>query len=401
VSLLARVAARTGNALFRLRIEETIAFVLREMQTPIGAFAASYDADSEGEEGKFYVWTAQEIVGLLGSKNARSFAQIYDVSDAGNWEGHNILNRLNTLELRDEKAEYELAKSRDVLFAERKKRVPPGYDDKALADWNGLMIAGLAEAALLLNRQDWAAAARKAFAAVMSHHWQDNRLRHSWRDGRLRYEATAEGYAHLITAALALAAVTPGGDHQAHAVKLADTMVAKLWDERRSAFAFATEEAGLIIRNVQAHDDATPNANAVMIRNLTALHHLTGRADYLAKADAIQQAFAAEAVSNPFGYATLLHSFTVLADPVQIVMSGKAADPFTDERFRRLIAAVGSNAIIQWIDDPARLPEEHPARHKSAGNASRAYLCRGQVCAAPAENPAQVEEALTLLGLSA
>src|SRR5262249_52959615 len=160
----------------------------------------------------------------------------------------------------------------------------PGYDDKVLADWNGLMISSLAEAALLLDRPDWAEAARTAFAAIMDHHWHQNRLRHSWRDGRLRYEATAEGYAHLITAALALAAITPHGDHLAQAVTLADTMIEKLWDEARAAFAFATEEARLIIRNVQAHDDATPNANAAMLRNLAALYHLTGKAQYLAKA---------------------------------------------------------------------------------------------------------------------
>ncbi|MGE3876002.1 MAG: thioredoxin domain-containing protein [Parvibaculaceae bacterium] len=399
VSLMARVAARTGEPLFRVRIEETIAFVLREMQTPIGAFAASYDADSEGEEGKFYVWTASEIAELLGPGEASFFAETYDVSPEGNWESHTILNRLKTLSLRDEASESRLAKSRQILFAARRKRIPPGYDDKVLADWNGLMITGLAEAALLLARPDWAEAARTAFAAIMKHHWQEDRLRHSWRDGRLRYEATAEGYAHLTSAALALTAITPGGDHLAEAVKLADTMIAKLWDEDRGAFAFATKEAGLIIRNVQAHDDATPNANAVMMRNLAALHHLTGKADYLAKADSIHKRFAAEAASNPFGYATLLDSFTALADPVQIVMSGRSGDPFTDERFRRLIAQVGSNAIIQWIDDTARLPEHHPARHKSAGGAIRAYLCRGQVCAAPAETAAQADAALELLRL--
>jgi uncharacterized protein YyaL (SSP411 family) len=399
VSLLARVAARTGNALFRLRIEETIGFVRREMQTSIGAYAASYDADSEGEEGKFYVWRAQEIADILPDKEAELFARVYDVSERGNWEGHTILNRLKMLDLLDEARERRLAASREILFAHRRRRVPPGYDDKVLADWNGLMITGLAEAALLLSRPDWAEAARNAFDAIMSHHWQNGRLCHSWRDGRLRYEATAEGYAHLITAALGLVAITPGGDHLSQAVQLADTMIAKLWDNKRGAFAFATEEAGLIIRNVQAHDDATPNANAVMIRNLAALHHLTGKADYLAKADSIHQAFAAEARGNPFGYATLLHSFTVLVDPVQIVMSGKSGDPFADERFRRLIAAVGSNAVIQWVDDPARLPHDHPARQKSAGSASRVYLCRGQVCAAPAETIGQIDDALRLLQL--
>ncbi|MGE0150471.1 MAG: thioredoxin domain-containing protein, partial [Parvibaculaceae bacterium] len=383
VSLMARTAARTGDTLLRLRIEETIAFVLSEMRTPIGAFASSYDADSEGEEGKFYVWTAQEIAGLLDPADMTLFAQTYDVSPGGNWEGHNILNRLKSLAPGDAETERRLGQARQILLARRRKRIAPGYDDKVLADWNGLMITGLAEAALLLDRPDWAEAARAAFAAIMSRHWQGGRLRHSWRDGRLRHEATAEGYAHLITAALSLCAVTPGGDHLRQAVKLADTMIAKLWDEGRGAFAFATEEAGLIVRNAQAHDDATPNANAVMIRNLAALHHLTGKSGYLAKADIIHKTFAAEAASNPFGYATLLHSFTVLADPVQIVIAGKDANPFTDERFRRLISAVGANAIIQWIDDPLRLPADHPARGKAAGTASRVYLCRGQVCAAP------------------
>jgi uncharacterized protein YyaL (SSP411 family) len=400
VSLLARAAHRTGNALFRIRIEETIGFIEREMKTPIGAYAASYDADSEGEEGKFYVWTAREIAEILPDREAEFFAQIYDVTERGNWEGHAILNRLKMLDLLDDAREHRLAASREMLFAHRQRRVPPGYDDKVLADWNGLMIGALAEAALLLNRPDWAHAGRAAFDAIMSHHWQDGRLCHSWRNGRLRYEATAEGYAHLITAALALAAITPNGNHLAKAVELADVMIAKLWDENRSAFAFATEEAGLIIRNVQAHDDATPNANAVMIRNLASLYHLTGKADYLAKADAIHLAFASDAAANPFGYATLLHSFTVLADPVQIVMSDKSGDPFGDARFRRLIAAVGSNAIIQWIEDPSRLPDEHPARQKSAAGASRAYLCRGQVCAAPAETIDQVNDALELLALT-
>ncbi|MFZ5673380.1 MAG: thioredoxin domain-containing protein [Pseudomonadota bacterium] len=397
VSLLARVAARTGNVLFRIRIEETIAFVLREMTTSIGAFAASYDADSEGEEGKFYVWSADEIARIIPAADYPLFARTYDVSREGNWEGHNILNRLKSLELLDPSSEHSLTASRELLFAQRKNRIPPGYDDKVLADWNGLMISALAEAALLFARPDWARIAGDAFAAILRHHWRDDRLHHSWRDGRLRYDATAEGYAHLITAALALGAIAPGGDHLARAQQLCAALIAHHWDARRGAFAFASNEAGLIHRATQGHDDATPNANAVMLRNLAALHHLTGDPDYLDKAHAIHSAFAAEAISNPFGYASFIEAFTVLADPVQIVMSGKNADPFNDPRFRRLVSATGTSAIIQWIDDPETLPAAHPARHKSAGPESRAYLCRGQVCAAPAETIEQVEEAINLL----
>ncbi|QIG48202.1 thioredoxin domain-containing protein [Nordella sp. HKS 07] len=397
VSLLARVASRTGNDLFHHRIEETIGFVQREMTTPIGAFAASYDADSEGEEGKFYVWTAAEIAGLLSETDFPLFAKIYDVSPAGNWEGHTILNRLKSLPLLDEESERRLAASRQILFAARTKRIPPGYDDKVLADWNGLMISALADAALLLARPDWAKLAQDAFAAIIAHHWKEERLHHSWRAGRLRYDATAEGYAHMITAALALIAITPGGNHLVLAEKLCAAMIDHHWDAKRGAFAFASAEAGLIHRGIQGHDDATPNANAVMLRNLAALHHLTGDPAHLDKAHAIHRAFAAEAINNPFGYASFIDAFTVLADPVQIVMSGREGDPFGDPRFRRLIAATGTNAIIQWIADPESLPAAHPARHKSSGSQSRAYLCRGQVCAAPAETVEQVDEALALL----
>ncbi len=399
ISLLARTAARTDNALFRIRLEETIAFLRREMLTPLGAFAASYDADSEGEEGKFYVWSKPEIDEALPAGEARLFSQVYDVTEAGNWEGHNILNRLRMLDLLDDERERRLAGSREILFARRSQRVPPGYDDKVLADWNGLMIQALAEAALLLARPDWADFARSAFTAIMTTHWKDGCLHHSWRDNRLRYDATAEGYAHLITAALALAAVTPQGDHLASAQILTRAMIDQLWDESKGAFDFSTKQAGLIIRQAQGHDDATPNANAVMLRNLAALHHLTGNPDYLQKADAIHRSFAPEAVSNPFGYASLLDAFMTLADPIQIVMSGKTGDPFTDQRFRRLIAATGARAIIQWVSDPEILPADHPARQKSPGSRSRAYLCRGQVCAAPAETVAQADEALKLLNL--
>ena len=278
------------------------------------------------------------------------------------------------------------------------------------------MISGLADAALLLAKPDWADMARTAFAAIRSHHWQDGRLHHSWRNGRLRYDATAEGYAHLITAALALAAITPGGDHLSFARTLTQAMIARLWDEDKGAFAFATKEARLIIRNVQGHDDATPNANAVMLRNLARLHHLTGAADYLAsRPDFNGKDLAVTGGSQGGGLAiitagaeprvTLLAaSVPALCDHAGIahgrIMSGKGGDLFADDRFRRLIAATGPNAIIQWIEDPSALPADHPARQKSAGAASRAYLCRGQVCAAPAETVAEVDEALALLGLT-
>jgi uncharacterized protein len=156
----------------------------------------------------------------------------------------------------------------------------------------------------------------------------------------------------------------------------------------------------LIVRTVSGHDDATPNPNAVMIANLAKLHHLTGKPHYLELAQKIHRRFAADAASNPFGFATLLNAFTLLADPVQIVMAGEGGDPFTSPLFRHLIGKIGPDAIIQWIGDPESLPVSHPAHGKSAGPTLRAYVCRGNTCAAPAETPEQIDQALALLGLT-
>jgi uncharacterized protein YyaL (SSP411 family) len=401
VSLLTRVWLVTKSRLFHNRIDETIAFIVTEMQTPIGAFAASYDADSEGEEGKYYVWEPQEVATILPPGDLERFARIYELSATGNWEGKTILNRLGSLALLSDEDEARLATNRSALLARRRERIPPGFDDKVLADWNGLMIAALAEAAAVFARQDWAEAALAAFEGIMKTLWAGGRLHHSWRQGKVRHEATGEGYANLISAALAIAQIAPNADHLASAVELTETMIRLLWDDERSAFTFASPDASmLIVRTVSGHDDATPNSNAVMIANLVRLHHLTGNPRYLELAEKIHQRFATEALNNPFGFATLLNAFTMLAEPAQLVMTGEGGDPFTSPLFRHAIGQLGPDAIIQWTNDPSSLPASHPAHGKSAGASLRAYICRGNVCAMPAETPEQIDAALELLGIT-
>ena len=210
LELLALAWQRSGSALFAERARETVGWLKREMTTEEGAFCASLDADSEGEEGKFYVWSYEEVLNALGREDGEYFARHYDVTPAGNFEGHNILNRLAGM-ARSTEDENRLARLRDKLLAVRALRVRPGLDDKVLADWNGLMIAALTNAAVILDEPDWLHLARRAFDFIARQMTRDGRLGHSFRAGKLTLPGLASDHANMIRAALALHEATGEG----------------------------------------------------------------------------------------------------------------------------------------------------------------------------------------------
>ncbi len=220
LELLAIAHKRTGKPLYRQRAHETVEWLKREMTTPEGAFSASLDADSEGEEGKFYVWSYDEVVRTLGIEDGEFFAQHYDVTPAGNFEGHNILNRLKPLP-RSEQDETRLAALRAKLFAARSTRVRPGLDDKVLADWNGLMIAALANASLMFAEPSWCEIAKRAFDFIAQSMTRGDRLGHSWRAGQLKFPGLASDFAAMIRAALALYEASRGADLSRPSTRLA------------------------------------------------------------------------------------------------------------------------------------------------------------------------------------
>ena len=203
LELLALAHQRSANELFRIRARETVDWLAREMTTGEGAFCASLDADLEGEEGKFYVWSLAEVESVLGKDEAALFAAHYDVTSEGNFEGYNILNRLKHLP-RSIEVEKRLAPMRAELLAARAKRVRPGLDDKVLADWNGLMIAGLVHAGTTLDEPRFIGLAARAFAFIAARMTRGDRLGHSWREGRLLFPGLASDHAAMIAAALAL-----------------------------------------------------------------------------------------------------------------------------------------------------------------------------------------------------
>ncbi|MGI9505067.1 MAG: thioredoxin domain-containing protein, partial [Geminicoccaceae bacterium] len=217
LSLMADVYQQARDPLLAARAKETVGWLEREMMVE-GAFAAALDADSEGEEGKFYVWTESEIDEVLGD-DAQTLKKIFDVTPAGNWEGRNILNRSSQDGLLPEAEEAALRRLADKLLQVRKKRVPPGRDDKVLADWNGLMISALARASAVFEQPAWLGLAKAAFTFITDTMQRENRLAHSYRDGRTLDLGFVEDYSAMADAALALFQHTQDREYLEQAIR--------------------------------------------------------------------------------------------------------------------------------------------------------------------------------------
>ncbi|MBM3560631.1 MAG: thioredoxin domain-containing protein, partial [Alphaproteobacteria bacterium] len=321
----------TRRPLWAARVAETCDWVLRDLRTGDGAaqaFAATWDADSEGEEGRYYVWTAAEIDTLLG-RDAALFRAVYDVADGGNWEGHAILNRTARPDPLSAAEEAILARCRTALLARRATRVPPGRDDKVLADWNGLMIAALARAATIFDRPDWLAAAREAFDFVVrALAAGDGRLHHSWRAGRARDLATLDDYANLARGALVLHEASGEAAYLDRARAWMAVVERHYHDPLGGGFFFTADDAtDIIARARSAVDNAAPNGNGTLAEVLARLCFLTGERSYFAAAEATISAFSVDIARSPLGCASLLLAHDWLQHPLQVVVAGSAGDP--------------------------------------------------------------------------
>lgn len=391
LGLLAHAFAATGEEGFRRRIEETVTWLGREMIAEDGAFAASYDADSEGEEGRFYLWTPPEIEAVLGAE-ADIFAEAYDITPKGNFEGRSIPNRLGR-GFTSAAEEERFAPMRAALYEARAARPWPGRDDKMLADWNGLTIFGLSEAARILERPDYLAMARCAFDGIVRLLGDGDRLAHAARAGRRTFPGLSADYGAMIRAALSLHAATA----EAGLIEQAERWAAVLDVHHRlpnGAYALVADDAdALIVRLAGAIDEATPSGNALVADALVGLWLATGKDGYRAKVDALVAHFAGEIRANVFGHAGLLNALDsrLAADQVVIVAGDDG------EGARRLATIVEraprlgrSFAIVR-----EGVPEGHPAAGKTAieGRAT-AYVCRDGACSLPITEPDALAEAL-------
>ena len=387
LELLAIAYRRSGKTLYRRRAEETVAWLKREMTIGEGAFSASLDADSEGEEGKFYVWSYDELIRRLGIEDGEFFARHYDVTPAGNFEGHNILNRLKP-QPRSDADEARLDALREQLLAARGSRVRPGLDDKVLADWNGLMISALVNAGLLFDEPSWLALAGRAFDFIAGAMFQGDQLGHSWRESKLKFPGLASDFAAMIRAALALYEAT---GQRAYLDRALDWQRALDRDyanaETGTYYLTATDAEGLVIRPAATADEATPNHNAVAAQNLIRLAVLAGDSSWRDKADRLIAAIAPLVAENLYMHMALLNAIDLRLRGAQIVVTGEGprAQALLDAA-RRLPPL---DRIVFHARAAAALPAAHPAREKiAAAREPQAFVCVGETCSLPVSDPA-------------
>jgi len=385
LELLAFAHAHRPSDLYAARAAETVGWMTRDMTAEqvdgCAAFAASEDADSEGEEGKFYVWTDAEIDSLLGA-DAGSFKRAYDVTPGGNWEGHTILRRVTPEGSAEE--ETALARARSILLSARAQRVRPGRDDKVLADWNGLAIAALARAASVFERPEWLARAREAFGFVMTQMGApDGRVQHAWRLGRVTAAGLLDDQAAMARAALALHEATGEATYLGEAEQIIAATQAHFSDDHGGFYTTADDAADVpLARPRTAADNATPAGVGLLAEVLARLFHLTGDSAWCARTEALLRAF-----SDPeriAGMPGLLAGTDLLEEAATVVIAGDPTDPQAQGLTMAALRTPDPSVVVLRALQPDALPAGHPAFGKGpVGGTPAAYVCRRSVCGLP------------------
>ena len=379
----------TRNPLFSRVAEETAAWVTREMQSPEGGYYSSLDADSEHEEGKFYVWTLEEAKALLSADEYAMLAPYYGLDGPPNFEGtHWHLHVARTLGAVAEplgKSEDQCARlldsGREKLFAAREKRVRPGRDEKVLVSWNALMIAGMARAAVVFERGEWLASAKRALGFVHGTMWKNERLLATYKDGQAHLNAYLDDYAFLLAALIELMQAEFDRETLAFAEDLADVLLEQFEDKENGGFFFTSHDhERLIHRPKPGYDNATPSGNGMAAFALQRLHFLTGEPRYANAAERTLAQFHPAMSERPEGYATLLAALEEHLVPTRtVILRGPQAEL---PRWRSALAQrYLPHTVVIAVETGVRdLP---PVLAKPAGGKVNAWVCEGVTCLAP------------------
>ncbi|MGH7771600.1 MAG: thioredoxin domain-containing protein [Candidatus Binatia bacterium] len=389
-----QVFCLTQEPLFKRVVEETLGYLLREMLHPEGGFYSTQDADSEGEEGKFFIWSPEEIMRIVGEEASEILCRTYDVSDFGNFEGKNILHPILTLEQsaklfkRDLKEiQGMMAEAKTKLFQEREKRVKPFRDEKILISWNGLMLSGLAEASKISPDARYLQAAEKTVNFIFTKMFEGGLLLHTCKDGQAKLHGYLDDYAFLIVGLLDLYEASLERSTLEQALQLAETMIREFWDDIEGAFFYTGKShEQLISRTKPAFDGSIPSGNSIATQALLRLYHYTGREDYLKRAEKVLRLYYDAMEKQPFGFAHMLSALDFyLEKPKEIVLVGEKKDRATQDLLSKIHSLYLPNKTLQLVAPGESLKKTSPLLEgKTQLNGKpTVYVCHNFTCSQP------------------
>jgi uncharacterized protein YyaL (SSP411 family) len=382
----------TKEPAYKRIVEETINFIAREMTHAQGGFYSSLDADSEGEEGKFYVWTLDEIRDAL-KGDSEFFEAAYGITAKGNWENKTILQRAlddaslaSRFKLNPEAVPVKLAESHSKLLSVRASRIRPGTDDKILTAWNGLMLAAIAEAARILNNEDYQLLATRNAEFLLSELRVDGKLRRAWRNGKAGNEVFLEDYSALILGLLELYQTDFNNQWFVAAQELADEMIEKFSDPEGGFFDTPSDGEVLLIRPKDIQDNATPSGNALACEGLIKLTAFTNETKYLDLAEKSLTLVTDFALRYPLGFAKWLSAAeNAQGSMKQVAVLGDADDETFKSMIKLIRAEYRPGLVTAASSHPTK--ENAPALLQNRSlikNKSTAYVCEGFACKMPA-----------------
>ena len=394
-----------GDPLFRRIAGETLDYVAREMTSPDGGFYATQDADSEGEEGKFYVWTPAELSAVLGPAEADVVGRYFGVTEEGNFEGATVLSVpqaaavADQLGLSPEELWQRVEAARPKLLAAREQRVHPGRDDKIITAWNGMMLRAFAEGSRVLGRPDFAQLGERNADFILTQLRHDGRLLRTYKDGRARLNAYLEDYANLIDGLLALYQATFNRRWIEEAIALATVMVADFADEDgQSFYDTSRHHEQLVARPRDLQDGATPAGNSVAAEVLFKLAAMTGDEEYTRRPVRLLSGLAGAMSEQSIAFGRFLTALDFyLAVPKEVVVAGELSDPALQTLVDAVYRRYEPNVLLGYADpaDPS-LADLLPflADRVPRGGKAAAYLCERHACMPPVTEPAALTEQL-------
>ncbi len=393
----------TGDTGCRRVVEDTLDYVLREMRHPGGGFFSATDADSEGEEGKFFVWTPDEVASVVPAEDVDLVCRWWDVTPEGNFEHRNIPHLTVTMDQiakmfgrSEADVERAIAAARERLYAARSRRVPPERDEKILTSWNSLMIGTLAESGRVLGNAGYVAAAAAAAEFIWTQVRDGDRLLHGWAAGSAKQDAFLDDHAFFAAACLDLYEATGDLRHFERALEIMEALERRFHDGEGGAYFFTPHDGEtLIARSKSASDGAIPSGNGVAAGVLLRLHTMTDEGRWRTRAEEILRLYHAAATKNAFGYTTYLEALERWSKgPTEIVVVGESSDPATIAMWRTVAEKfVPHRVLVHATPGTANLPV--PARDRPAvGGVATAYVCRDFTCSAPVTDPSDLRALL-------